>query len=292
MSFNQIETAHIRTYSNTLQLLLQQRGSVLSSTCMEHTYHGKSAEIVEQVGIVEATEIVSRHADTELTETPHASRWMRPSDWGVADMVDKQDLLRILTDPKSAYAQAQQAGLGRRLDDIIVSAAFGNNFTGNDGGTTTSFAADGGTVLSSGSVGITVAKLRAGKKQLMQNFVDLDHEEIWCWISAAQHDDLLGQTQVVSADFNKPIFASNGRIHNFFGINFKVCERLTLNGSSERRCLMFAKSGMHRGMWNGISSEVDRMPGKWGNMQVMSTATFGAARSEGSKFVEIPCAEA
>ena len=291
MSFDAIEVAHMRTYSNTIQLLLQQRGSVLASTCMSHTYHGKSAEIVEQVGVVEATEITNRHADTELTETPHAARWMRPRDYGVADMVDEEDLLRILTDPKSAYAQSQQAALGRKWDDLIIDGALGSNFTGNDGGNVTTFLNDGGTAIASGGVGLTVQKLRTAKKTLMQNFVDLDHDELWCWISAEQHDNLLGQTQVVSGDFNKPVFATDGRIERFFGINFKVTERLTVNGSSERRCVLFAKSGMHCATWNGIRTRVRERSDKWDNPQVATKGTFGAARSEGKKFVEIPCDE-
>jgi len=291
MSFDQIEVAHMRTYSNLVQLLLQQRGSVLAPCCTPHSFKGKAAEIVEQVGATEATEITNRHADTELTETPHAARWMRPRDFGVADMVDEEDLLRILTDPKSAYAQTQQAALGRKRDDIIIDGAIGNNFTGNDGGNVTTFANDGGTTLLAGGVGMTVQKLRLAKKTLMANFVDLDHDELWCWITAEQHDDLLGQTQVVSGDFNKPIFATDGRIEHFFGINFKHCERLTLDGNGDRQSVFYAKSGMHAGMWNGIRTRVRERPDKWDNPQVATKGTFGAARSEGEKFVIIPCVE-
>lgn len=288
---DQIEVAQVNQYSSNVELLVQQRGSKLMSTCIGHTFLGKNSEIIEQIGIIEATEITDRHADTELTDTPHASRWMRPSDWGVADMVDEEDLVRMLIDPRSPYAVAQQYGLGRKFDDIIIDGALGSNQTGQDGGTAVTFANDGGTTLLSGSVGLTVEKLRDAKRTLMANEVDIDNDELWCWISARQHDDLLGQTQVVSGDFNKPMFNTDGKIESFFGINFRHIERLTVNGSDERRCILFAKSGMHCGTWNGLRTRVRERPDKWDNFQVASKWTFGAARSEGEKFVEIPCDE-
>ncbi len=286
-----IEIAQTRQYATNIELLLQQRGSKLMSTCMNHTFLGKAAEIIEQVGIVEATEITDRHADTELTDTPHDNRWMRPKDFGVAAMIDEEDLVKMLTDPRSAYAISQQYGLGRKFDDLIIDGALGTNQKGPDAGTAVTFANDGGTTIASGSVGMTVEKLREAKRNLMANEVDIDNDEIWCWITAAQHDDLLGQTQVVSGDFNKPIFATDGRIKSFFGINFQHIERLTVDGAGARQCPLYAKSGMHCGTWNGLRTRVRERADKWDNFQVASKWTFGASRTEGGKFNNILCTE-
>lgn len=288
---NFIDVMHVKQYASRIQLLVQQRGSKLASCCMQESYTGKSAQVVQQVGSVEATEILGRHSDTELTDTPHAARWVKPRHFGVADMVDEEDLEKILTSPQSTYAMAQQAALGRKWDDIIIAAALGSNFIGEDGTTTVTAANDGVDTVLAGGVGLTVEKLREAKKNLMANEVDLDNEELWCAITAAQHDNLLGQTQVVSGDFNKPVFSTDGKIERFFGINFKHCERLTTNGSSERQVLMWAKSGMCAATWNGIRTRVRERPDKWDNVQVATKSSFGATRIEGAKIQIINCVE-
>lgn len=288
---NEVNVAHVKQYASRVEALVQQRGSKLSKCCTQHSFVGKNAQIIQQVGVVEATEILGRHADTELSNTPHAARWMKPRNWGVADMVDEEDVERMLIDPKSPYAQAQQYGIGRKFDDIIIDAALGTNFIGEDGTTTVTAANDGVDTVAVSASGLTVVKLREAKKNLMANEVDIDNDELWCAITAAQHDDLLGQTQVVSGDFNKPVFGTDGKIERFFGINFVHCERLTLDGSGDRQVLMWAKSGMHSGSWNGIRTRVRERADKWDNTQIATKASFGAARSEGEKVQIIKCAE-
>ena len=145
--FTSAPEAYVQQYTSRTGFLLQQMGSKLVQACMPESYTGKAAQVVAQFGSVEAQEIVNRHADTILADTPMTSRWIRPSDWGTADMVDKEDVIRSLIDPKSSLSGVQAMALGRKQDDIILSGVYGSNFTGQDGGTSLTFAADGGTVL-------------------------------------------------------------------------------------------------------------------------------------------------
>jgi len=288
---NQASEAHIQTYTARVGHLLQQRGSKLMSGVSTESHTGKSAQVVQQYGAVEAMEITDRHADTELTSTPQTSRWVRPSDWGVADMVDKEDLIRSMTDPKSDFAMAQTMGLGRKQDDLIIDAIFGSNFTGEDGGTSVTATADGQTSVPSGGAGMTVAKLRTAKKNLMAAELDLDHEMLYMALTAEQIDDLYTETQIVSIDYNSNKVLVDGRVQSFMGWNFIHCERLTVDGASARRCPGWAKSGLVFATWNGIETSTDRRPDKWNNWQVMSKGTWGATRTEGAKTVEVLCTE-
>jgi len=283
--------AHIQTYTAKVAHLLQQRGSKLMPGVMTESHTGKAAQVVQQYGAVEAQEITDRHADTELSDTPQTSRWVRPSDWGVADMVDKEDLVRSLTDPKSDFAMAQTMGLGRKQDDILIAALLGSNFIGEDGGTSVSASSDGVTVVVANSQGLTVEKLREAKKNLMAAEVDLDHDTLYMALTAEQIDNLYTETQVVSIDYNSNKVLVDGRVQSFMGWNFLHCERLTVNGSSERRCIGWAKSGVVFASWNGLESHTDRRPDKWNNWQVMTKGTFGATRTEGEKVVEVACME-
>jgi len=205
--------------------------------------------------------------------------------------VDKEDLIRSMTDPKSDFAMAQTMGLGRKQDDLIIDAIFGSNFTGEDGGTSVTATADGQTSVPSGGAGMTVAKLRTAKKNLMAAELDLDHEMLYMALTAEQIDDLYTETQVVSIDYNSNKVLVDGRVQSFMGWNFIHCERLTVDGASARRCPGWAKSGLVFATWNGIETSTDRRPDKWNNWQVMSKGTWGATRTEGAKTVEVLCTE-
>jgi len=290
---NEVKVAHVQQYANIVELLLQQRGSKLAGAVQRRSYTGKAAKAVEQVGAVEASEILARHEDTQLSDTPHAARWAFPRDWGVADMVDKQDLIRMLTDPRSSYALAQAYALGRKQDDLIIEAFFTDTAKiGENGSTSVTYANDGGnTVDSSGTNPMTVDKLREAKKALMADEVDIDNEMLFCAITAQQHDDLLSQTQAISLDYTTRPVLVEGRITAFMGFNFIHCERLVLDANADRLCPAWAQSGMVLGQWNGIESSVDKRPDKWNNWQVESQGTWGATRTEGKKIVKIICEE-
>lgn len=287
---NQITEAHVMSYSRRQDLLLQERGK-FPMCCEQQTFTGKSAQVVQQYGSVVATKIKGRHAKTELTDTPQTSRWVRPSDYGIADMVDEEDAVRIITDPKSAYAQVQNLALARAFDDEIIGGQRGTNWTGEDGGTATTYAVDGGLSVSAGGTGLTMPKLREAKRKLMAAHNDLSYSQLYMSITAYQHDELLGLTQVVSGDYNeaKPL-SKDGMVQRFFGINFLHSERIEAT-STERHCVMWVKEGMNASTWNGIRTRVRPRPDLWDNTQVASKMTVGATRKEGAKFCVIGCIE-
>jgi len=286
---NQASEAHVQEYTTRTEHLLQQYGSKLFSKARQASYTGKAAQVVQQYGAVEAQEIVNRHADTVLTNTPQTSRWIRPSDWGVADMVDDEDLIRSLTDPKSDFAMAQVNGLGRKQDDLFIEAALGSNFTGEDGGTSVTASADGVLTVLVNSSGLTIDKMREVRENFAAAEVDLDREMLYWAITSAQEDDLLGIPEYQSIDYNASRTLVDGKIRPFMGFNFVRCERLGVDGSADTRTIAWAASGIVAGTWNGISTQVAPRPDKWNNIQVATKGTFGATRTEGAKVQEILC---
>lgn len=289
MSF-QVTTAFVQQYTTNVNLLLQQSGSRFRNAVTEGSYTGKAAKAVEQIGAVVAQKRTTRHSDTPLISTPHDARWVFPVDYDWADLIDDVDKLRMLIDPQSPYAINGANSIGRAMDDEIVSAFFGTSKTGENGTTNTAFPA--GNVVALGTSGMTVKKLRAAKRILMANEVDLDTDPLYCGITAAQHDDLLGQTQIVSTEFNDRPILHEGRLKSYLGINFIHSERLNQNaGATGRACPVWAKSGMHLGMWNDLTTKISERPDKNYANQVFVTGTVGATRCEEGKVVQVDCAE-
>ena len=293
---NDIIVARSQAYTDSVQLLLQQRGSRFRAAVMEGHYRGKAAKAVEQIGAVAAQKKTTRHGDTPLIETPHAARWVFPAHYEWADLIDDQDKLETIVELTSPYSLNGAAAMSRAIDDEIIPAFFGDARTGENGSTATAFDGAGQTVAvdegATSATGLNVAKLRAAKKILMANEVDIDHDPLYVALTAEQHDDMMNEIQAVSLDFNtKPVLV-DGRITSFMGFNFIHSERLEADSNAYRRCPAWAKSGLHLGLWNDVEGKVTERDDKSYATQVYVKGTFGATRTEEGKVVEIKCSEA
>ena len=288
---DQVNTAFVQQYTTNVGLLLQQRGSRLRDAVTVGSYTGKAAKAVEQIGSVTAQKRTTRHGDTPLISTPHDARWVFPIDYEWADMIDDQDKLRMLIDPTSPYAVNGAYALGRAMDSDIIAAALGTSKTGENGTTDTAFDT-ANQQIAVGAAGLTVAKLREAKKILLANEVDVEMDPLYIAVTAKQLDDLLGTTEVTSADYNTVKALVQGSVDSFMGFKFIHTELLGVDGSSNRRIIAWAKSGMHCGIWNDINGRISERADKSYANQVYVKGTFGSTRTEEGKVVEILCSEA
>lgn len=286
----QITTAFVRSYSADTQHLLQTRGSMLRNYVMWDTYTGEGGRAVNQIGTTAAVKRVMRHAATPLGNIPHAARWVEPNDYEVpADLIDTQDKLRMLFDPAGPYQQSHAMALGRALDQELLGAMFASAKTGSNG-TGTPEAFDTATYrIAADGASMTVAKLRSARRKLMAAKNRLDIDQPYIAITAAEHDSLLNEPQVVSGDYNRTLVLVEGQVQRFLGFNFIHLEEILVDGSGNKRCPCWVKSGVHGGMWNDINSRIDERPDLGYATQVYSKGTFGGTRLEQGKVLEILC---
>ena len=282
-------------FAKTASLLLQQRGSKLRQHVMTGQHRGEGASPVDQYGVTEARERTGRATPKEAANTPVDRRWAYPRFFDWSDIIDNIDLLQTASDPQNPLVQACTASLGRRIDDEIIRALWADARTGKQGGTPTAFPASQRVAVDVGGAAssLNVLKLRAAKKILMANEVDLASDQILCVVNSIQHDALLGEMQITSADYNggdRPVL-KDGIITRFLGIDFVHCERLTLSGAN-RRVPIYAKSGMHLGIWSDVATDIGPRRDLEGNpMEITGSVTIGATRTEEKKVVEVLCTE-
>jgi hypothetical protein len=293
----QIPTHYAQQYANTIELLLQQKGSRLRNCVDFHGITGaKAATPVEQIGPVAAQKRTTRYPPIIPVDTPHARPWVYPVDYDWNDLIDSIDKLRTVVDPQSSYAQNGTYAMGRAQDDEIIASFFATRNTGETGATTVAFPA--GQVVAvnygaAGNVGMTVAKLREARRLLMAAEVDLETDPLYLGVTANQHDDLLAEIQVISLDFNEKPVLVEGMITRFLGFNFKHTERFQNDATPYRRNPAWAKSGVGLGMWNDITTDISQRKDLSGlPWQVYVYGTFGATRKQEPKVVEIKCNEA
>ena len=285
---NQITTAFVQQYSNNVQMLSQQKGSLLRSAVDVETVVGKNA-FFDQVGSALAVKRTTRHADTPQMDTPHARRRVSLVDYEYADLIDNQDKIRTLIDPTSSYATAAAYALGRAQDDEIIAALSGTAFTGETGSTSTALPSSQ-KITESGTAGLTIAKLRSAKEILDAASVDPSIAR-YIAVSPKQITDLLGTTEVTSSDFNSVKALANGEVNSFLGFNFIVSNRLT-SAASKRLCLVWAMDGCKMAIGQDLMTRIDERSDKGYAHQVYVCQSIGATRMEESKVVTIQAHEA
>ena len=285
---SQITTAFVQQYSNNVQMLSQQKGSLLRNAVDSETIVGKNA-FFEQVGQATAQKRVSRHSDTPQIDTPHARRRVSMVDYEYADLIDKQDQVRTLIDPTSSYAQAAAFALGRAMDDEIITAISGTAFAGETGSTSVVLPSSQ-KITESGTDGLTIAKLRNAKEKFDSASVDPSIPR-YIVVGPKQISDLLGTTQVTSSDFNTVKALANGEINSFLGFNFITSNRLSI-ASSKRLCLAFAMDGIKLALGQDIMTRIDERSDKGYATQVYVCMTMGATRMEEEKVVTVEAHEA
>jgi hypothetical protein len=284
----QITTAFVEQYSSNIQMLSQQKGSLLRDKVRVESVTGKNA-FFDQVGSVTASVRSTRHADTPQSDTPHSRRRVSLVDYEFADLVDDLDKVRMLVDPTSSYAQAAAYAMGRAMDDAVITAALGSSDTGVAGGTAVALPS-AQKIVEAGTAGLTVAKLREAKEII--DLADVDPSlKRYIVVSPKQITDLLGTTEVTSSDFNTVKALASGDVNTFLGFDFCVTNRLSI-ASSKRKCIAFVQDGLALAVGKDTTARIDERADKGYATQVYYSAAFGATRMEEAKVVEIQAHEA
>lgn len=284
MSVNIVEQRVIQ-YTNNLQLLSRQMGSRLRGAVEVGNHRGKQAVAVDQIGLITPTPLTQRHGDSQYADVEHKRRWVYPIHYPSHALVDMQDELELLVSPTSKYAQAHAAGHGLAMDQEILSKSVATSVTGESAGTTEAFASS--QIIVHGSAGFTFDKLNQGVRILREGMKNV-MEPVICAVNARGLEDLLAETKVGSADYNTVRVLMEGKVQSFMGVQFiwtEACNILT--SGSTYSAVLWAKSGIHFGLWKDIEGRIDELPGKNHTTQVSAYSTFGATRTELEKVVKI-----
>lgn len=286
----QLSEAEVKQYEGNVIHLAQQKGSRTRGTARLKSGIVGEAYFFERIGATDAVEITSIHQDTPLIDVPHSKRRISPKLWAWATLIDEEQKLRTLIDPTSEYALNAAYAMGRKMDDLIITALRGTAYSGKDGATSVVLPA--GQKIATGGVGMTIAKLTQAKRIL--DLVDFDPDEPrYILVGAKQLEDLLGTTQITSSDYNTVKALVQGQIDTFLGFKFILTNRLVKSGT-DRYCLAYVggdRGGVGLGVWKDVESRVDVLPQKNYATQVYSKFYMDATRTQDEGVVEIACQE-
>ena len=305
----QIEQWRVQAYTANVYKLSQQMASRLGPVVRNESFKGK-AEYFDRMGLATAQKKVNRNSPTPNLDIPLSRRQVSTSmyEWGT--VVDRKDKLLQIHDPENQFAQAAAMSLGRAKDQVIINAALGNAAAGESGATSVALGnAQKVVCVSQGAISALNVATLLQIKQMMDAAEAVGPRYIAH--NAAQLQNLLGQTQVTSADYNSVKALVNGELDTFLGFKFIHTELLvpsstyssgfvfdpatglykaggTALAGTETSAIAFCGDGMILGtndeaMVGRISEREDLSY----NIQVYNSMDFGAVRMEEVKVVEI-----
>lgn len=285
----------VKQFNANISLLSQQKGSKLRNAVLLKTGVVGEDTFLDQLKKSAAKVKTVRNADVEYVNSEFDRRKVSMIDIYWADLIDKEDKLKMLADPTSAYVQSATYALGRAIDDEVITRAFGTAYYGKTGSSTVTFglARDGSTETSiaAGGAGLTLAKLLSAKEILDNLDVDED-EPRFIAVTGTQLKNLLNTTEVKSSDYNTVKALVQGQIDTFCGFKFiKISISLLDKVSSDRYVIAWAQTGLGLAIGADISTQIDRLPVKHYSTQVYASMSVGATRMDEDRVVRILCQE-
>lgn len=293
----EITTAFVQQFYDQVTMLSQQKGSRLRGTVMEKPITGNAAYF-ERLGPTEVLLKTSRHSVTPQVEPDHSRRMIVQNSYNWAMLLDPQDQIRMLIDPRAPYAANAAMSFGRKMDDLILAAATGSSVSVSssmpDADNRTSVSLPAGNVISASfgtaNSNLTIPKLIEASRLLASFDVD-EGEEFTLVLNASARAALLNTTQVTSADYNTVKALVRGEIDSFMGFKFIRTERI-LGASSAKKVIAYCKSGIGIAVGQDIKIRMSERDDLSYAMQVYGEMDLGATRIEEEKVIEIDCYQA
>jgi hypothetical protein len=300
MSVN-IDTVFVQKFRSDLQVLAEQMQSRLRGTVIAEPVTGSSAWF-DQIGHVEAQENTTRNGDTPITDVPFSRRLIHIRDWDVHELIDRKDERKMLAGPVPKVAQVLMGGMNRTMDREILASMFATAYSGKTGATTVAFPSSQQVLVNnwdhgagSGNAGLTISKLISAKEILDNNEVDGDEAMAERFIACTpkQISNLLATTEATSGDFAEVKALVRGEIDTFMGFKFiRLSSRIVpTDGSGYRRVACWQRAGVYLGINEDVTGDIGPRRDKRGSIQASCFASWGSARVEETRVVEIKCAE-
>ena len=263
-SFSDIETSYVQRYASDVQHMLQQKTTRLRNLVSQKLDCSGIAEFIDRIGGATAENKNARFADSPVQSIAHQRRRVTARPYHAGFFVEGFDQRRMNYDVFQPYAEATSMAMARKMDEIIVDAAFGSAYQSESG------AMDGATevvwstsstetTLSGKTIGdqfigvqfaygtspnvntkgmsnaggdytLSIDKLLRARRILAQNEADQYDEGgnplYICVCSQSQIEALLHSTAIQSIDYNNVRALVEGETNFFSGFQFIKYEKL------------------------------------------------------------------
>lgn len=280
MAVADLSPIYQRDFEANLRSLSQQRGSKLRQYCVER--NAPDMHLWDRIGSLSTTARTAggATADTALALTRRRSK---PTSWEVSNLIDPDNIAQAARDPRSDVLREHAYAHGRKIDDVIITAALGS--TEDEAGAPTVYP------VAQSVGGATQAFdfnfITSVNELFWSNNVPQDEEKVFV-IRPNGAKKLLQLTQATSSDYvMAQALASRGIVENWLGYTWIVSTLLPNVAGLQYYYLAMTKRavGLHvlKDVWTRVTESSEKSYA-W---RVYSAAAMGATRIEDAHVVRV-----
>lgn len=236
-----IDQAFIKQFEREVHEAYQRQGSKLRSTVRTISNVNGSSAVFQKVGKGTAS-TKSTHGMVPVMNLDHTAIEVILQDYYAGDWVDRLDELKTNIDERQVIANAGAHALGRKTDDLIISAL---------SGATTHVIADANT-------GISKTKILSAFQTFGNNDVPDDGQR-FCVVGWKQWSELLSIDEFVKADYigaDALPYATITQAKMFLGTIFMPMTGLPIDGNDIRSCFYYHKTAVGHAAASDVQTDV------------------------------------
>lgn len=290
-----IANSFVQDYQNKVYMALKEMGGKFTHTVEHETLVGEGSALLEVIGDTEAYRKTERHSATPKPyDIKHDKRWVHSQFWRTVAWVDTYDQVKMIIEVKNKYAGLQANALAVKIDKAIVNALIGVANTGKEGRTLTPLP-DSQKMYESATTGLSTIKMRKVRVKFKKNNVDLTKDKLYIIVDPQQLDDMLGETQVGSSDYNSIKALIDGGLTKWMGFEFIEYNSLPLDETVpthlKRTVICYTDKAVVLAKWDAVTSRITELDQNDFSWQIYTKATFGATRIDEKLVVTMGCKE-
>jgi len=286
-----VSQAYIDTFESTVRHLAQQKMSRLRK-CVSEVNKQSEAHNWDRLSASEARAKTSARMvspaggnGSGAVGSTDGLDWTRRvstiQTYDTGEVVEQEDIVQMLTDPKSAATENLVMNMQRTVDDLIVAAATGTALDGSG----TPVALPGSQILGDYSTEIGLDFVLAVQEKFDAADIDPDEERFFI-IGPKQKRKLFQLIEVVSGDFQDKKALATGYMPDFLGFNWIVSNRLNAPGADQIDCIAMTKKAIGLHVAGDIRTRVAERPDMSFAWQIYMMMNMGCVRVEDEHLVK------
>ena len=270
-----LDQAFIKQFEREVHEAYQRQGSKLRNTVRTISNVNGSSAVFQKVGKGTAS-TKAANATVPVMNLDHSNIEVILEDYYAGDWVDHLDELKTNIDERQVIANAGAHALGRKTDELIITALGGHT----------------GTSIADGNVGLTKSKVLEAFETFGEEDVPDDGQR-FAIVGWKQWSDLLNLEEFVNSDYigkeNLP-FASITQAKEWLGTIWMPHSGLPVDGDDIRSCYFYHKTAIGHAAATDVQTDVswhgDRAAHFVNNMM-----SQGAGLIDEAGIIEIKCDE-
>ncbi len=270
-----VDLSFVKQYEREVHQAYQLRGSKLRNTVRHRNNVKGSSTTFQKIGTGTAT-TKARHGTVAPMNLDHSPVECTLSDWYAGDWVDKLDDIKNAHDERRVIVEAGAWALGRKTDELIITAL---------DGTSNSIAA--------GGAGLTKTKVYQAYETLGDNNV-FEAGRMYAAIGYEQWTELLDLPEFASSDYvgmdDLPFKLPMGaEVKRWMGTVWMTHSGLPKSGS-DRKVFWYHEDAVGHACGADVTSDIT-WHGDRASWFVNNMMSQGASLIDGNGVVEIICQE-